>query len=55
MAYCNTMLIAKDHEFVYDGIRGGGFEYLELVEVGGSCSICVKLYVDSPGVAQFFC
>ena len=32
-----AMLIAIDYEIVYNGIRGGYFEYLELVEVDGSC------------------
>ena len=37
LCYACCYANAIDYELVYNGIRGGYFEYLELVEVDGSC------------------
>ena len=37
LCYAILAAIAIDYELVYNGIRGGYFEYLELVEVDGIC------------------
>ena len=37
LRYAILAAIAIDYELVYNGIRGGYFEYLVLVEVDGIC------------------
>ena len=56
LCYTCCYASAIGHEIVYNGIRGGYyFEYLEPVEVDGSCLAWIWLYVDILVGAPFTC